>query len=142
MLPHHKAWLDAHPDRTGEWLQRRLSDGFDVHHLDADHQNNEPHNLVLIEHEDHMRLHKLNTVRAIGRKAELFRLRKFELGGDCYALRKTGETWAAVERSLFDPPHTRDGLRAVHAAKTYAQNAKEAWPLLIRRGRGRFLNAA
>jgi hypothetical protein len=55
--PHHLAWLQAHPDRSAEWLAERLRDGFDVHHVDGDHQNNTPANLVLIEHIDHMRLH-------------------------------------------------------------------------------------
>lgn len=34
-----------------------LRDGFDVHHLDGDHSNDDPANLALIEHTDHMRLH-------------------------------------------------------------------------------------
>jgi hypothetical protein len=35
----------------------KLCDGFDVHHLDGDRTNNDPLNLVLIEHGDHMMLH-------------------------------------------------------------------------------------
>ena len=31
--------------------------GFDVHHMDGNHTNNDPSNLVLIEHGDHMMLH-------------------------------------------------------------------------------------
>jgi hypothetical protein len=58
MLPlHHAAWLSVHPDRTEEWLADRLSDGFDIHHVDGDHGNNEPLNLVLMEAVDHMRMH-------------------------------------------------------------------------------------
>lgn len=56
MEVYHHAWLKAHPDRSLEWLEERLKDGFDVHHLDNDHQNNEPLNLALIEHVDHVRL--------------------------------------------------------------------------------------
>jgi hypothetical protein len=55
--PHHRAWLEAHPHRTREWLRHRLADGFDVHHLNADPTDNSPDNLVLIEHTDHMRIH-------------------------------------------------------------------------------------
>ncbi len=56
---HHKAWLSLHPDRSEEWLQARLLDGFDVHHLDHNHANNDPANLVLIEAQDHMRVHEM-----------------------------------------------------------------------------------
>lgn len=54
---HHLAWLEVHPDRTEQWLRDVLKDGFDVHHIDGDHANNAPSNLVLIEHLDHMGLH-------------------------------------------------------------------------------------
>lgn len=57
MKPHHRAWLDAHPHRTAEWLAFRIAEGFDVHHLDGEHDNNNPENLVLIEHTDHMMVH-------------------------------------------------------------------------------------
>lgn len=51
-----------------------MRDGFDVHHLDGDHENNDPRNLVLIEHTDHMALHNggthmLGRLRPGGRKA-------------------------------------------------------------------------
>lgn len=43
------------------------ADGFDVHHIDGNKENNNPDNLVLIEHADHMRLHGMGTVlRRIG----------------------------------------------------------------------------
>lgn len=54
---YHKAWLSAHPDRDEAWLQGALAWGFDVHHMDCNHENNDPANLVLIECVDHMRLH-------------------------------------------------------------------------------------
>lgn len=57
MKPHHKSWLEAHPDRHIQWFEERLNDGFEVHHLDGNHQNDEPLNLVLIEAVDHRRLH-------------------------------------------------------------------------------------
>lgn len=34
-----------------------IVEGFDVHHIDGNHENNDPQNLVLIEHTDHMMLH-------------------------------------------------------------------------------------
>lgn len=57
MQPYHEAWLTIHKHRTRAWLSARLKDGFDVHHIDGDHYNNDPRNLVLIECLDHMRLH-------------------------------------------------------------------------------------
>lgn len=69
MEPYHRAWLAVHPDRTEGWLRDRLAEGFDVHHLDGDHGNDEPGNLVLIEHLDHMRIHDMpgNRLVALGR---------------------------------------------------------------------------
>ena len=55
---HHAAWLAAHPNRAPDWFKARLADGFDVHHIDGDPTNNDPLNLALIEHDDHMRIHK------------------------------------------------------------------------------------
>jgi len=57
LQPHHEAWLRAHPGRTEEWLREMFLEGFDIHHVDGDHSNNTPLNLVLIEAVDHMRLH-------------------------------------------------------------------------------------
>lgn len=57
MEAYHYAWLSVHPNRSEDWLKARLFEGFDVHHLDSNHANNAPDNLVLIEHRDHMRLH-------------------------------------------------------------------------------------
>ena len=60
---HRQAWLDAHPGRNEFWLRRMAKEGFDVHHVDGDHRNNAPGNLVLMEHVDHMRLHGLAPMR-------------------------------------------------------------------------------
>lgn len=57
MRSHHEVWLKAHGERSAEWLREMLVRGFDVHHLDGDHDNNDPKNLVLIECGDHMMLH-------------------------------------------------------------------------------------
>ncbi|MDR3534013.1 MAG: HNH endonuclease [Rhodopila sp.] len=57
LSPHHRAWLSLHPNRTTIWLKEKLKEGFDIHHLDGNHENNTPQNLVMIEHMDHMMLH-------------------------------------------------------------------------------------
>lgn len=75
MADHHLVWLMSHPHRSSDWLRNALKDGFDVHHIDGDHSNNAPENLVLIEHVDHMALHgcktrlgRLRTTKNAGRR--------------------------------------------------------------------------
>ncbi len=57
MEVYHYKWLEYHPNRTREWLSDRLKEGFDIHHIDGDKNNNEPDNIVLIDHADHIMLH-------------------------------------------------------------------------------------
>lgn len=54
---YHRVWLASRPHRSEEWLLSRMKDGFDIHHLDGNHENNDSQNLCLIEHTDHMMLH-------------------------------------------------------------------------------------
>lgn len=54
---HHIVWLANHPDRSEEWLKAILKQGFEVHHVDGDHDNNSPRNLILMERNDHRELH-------------------------------------------------------------------------------------
>lgn len=75
---HHKAWLSAHPHRSAEWLDRMIEEGFEVHHLDHNHANNDPANLALIDGFDHMRLHGLGrriTARNAGKRGAAARLK-------------------------------------------------------------------
>ena len=45
----------------------RIDDGFDVHHMDGDPNNDSPDNLVLIETSDHTCVvHRLKMIRKIG----------------------------------------------------------------------------
>lgn len=57
LLDYHLAWLVNHPERDEAWLDAMLKDGFEIHHIDSDHDNNDPSNLALIEGMDHARLH-------------------------------------------------------------------------------------
>lgn len=55
--PYHLIWLEQHPNRTKEWLKAMMRDGFHIHHIDGNHDNNEDTNLVLIEGCDHFMIH-------------------------------------------------------------------------------------
>ena len=57
MDPHHEVWLSNHPGRDKAWLKRMTAEGLSIHHIDGNHENNDPNNLVLIELDDHLRLH-------------------------------------------------------------------------------------
>ncbi len=57
LKPYHHAWLSIHPHRTECWLRERLREGFDIHHIDGNHENNDALNLALVEHTDHLRVH-------------------------------------------------------------------------------------
>ena len=43
-----------------EFLEQALEAGFDIHHMDVDHENNDPKNLVLMFGADHMMLHGMS----------------------------------------------------------------------------------
>ena len=99
MKKHVKAWLEAHPERSSVWLDERIKDGFDVHHLDGDHDNDHPLNLVLIECGDHMMLHngKKRFSRVVGKNRGGGRpKRRMWLGGDEH-LRKMRETIRMID---------------------------------------------
>jgi hypothetical protein len=53
-------WLSAHPGRDRDWLEAKRDEGFEVHHLDGNRNNNDPTNLILIDGEDHRRLHGID----------------------------------------------------------------------------------
>ncbi len=60
MEDYHYAWLLIHPNRTTVWLRAKLAEGFHIHHIDGNHNNNIPDNLILIEGSDHMALHGMD----------------------------------------------------------------------------------
>lgn len=61
-------WIDSHgylqrlgcgPVHRAVALEKYGNlDGYDVHHIDGNRQNNEPGNLIAIKHAAHMALHK------------------------------------------------------------------------------------
>jgi hypothetical protein len=68
----HRIWLRAHPSRSKEWLAARVRDGFDVHHANGKRADDDPQNLVLIECDDHQKLHGM----ALDRRASSTAIRK------------------------------------------------------------------
>src|SRR3990167_5726450 len=93
MEPYHFAWLSIHPERSEEWLKQKLAEGFDVHHLDGNHSNDDSRNLVLIECDDHLRLHGVSLKsRLHAHKIKMVEKRR-EMGHGMYELRQEGLRW-------------------------------------------------
>lgn len=63
LQPYHHAWLSNHPRRDEMWLREMMAQGFHIHHMDGNHSNNLPSNLVLIEGSDHLRLHGMTNLK-------------------------------------------------------------------------------
>lgn len=116
---YHRVWLSSHPDRGEAWLRDMLVEGFDVHHMDGNHANDDPTNLVLIEHADHMRLHgmtgtgRLRTVAQRGPRPSTL-----AIGEEAYSKRLAGETWRRI------------GRVGMSSAKVFAKSAGLSWPPL------------
>jgi hypothetical protein len=119
---YHYAWLGSHPGRTEKWLRGMLKTGFQIHHLDHNHYNDDPANLVLMEGSDHFRVHgfiKMSEVLAKGKK--LGAKRKLERARLKYAAalpppapepyveppkpkKKNGECWFRETRKQSNTP--------------------------------------
>lgn len=127
---HHKAWLSAHPNRSEQWLFERLRDGFDIHHVDGNHANNDPLNLVLIEAHDHMRLHGakslLRDVNAARRREDL--KPKVIQAYDSYASAPAGcTTWGAVAKRVDWPLGNWKQMLAMVSELARVEGRK--WPI-------------
>ena len=120
MEQYHLAWLSAHPTRDEKWLAAHLSGGFDIHHLDGDHENNDPQNLVLLESSDHMLLHGGRALRKIRGPSQ----KRLLLGKYLYGARHAGQSWAEMGRILGC---TGSGVRST--AHDYARNFSLTWPV-------------
>lgn len=122
---HHLAWLSVHPCRSPQWLAEKLAEGFDVHHADGDHSNDDPDNLVLIECVDHMRLHNRGALMdrlEQGRKIRLAE-RHERAGKAAYDAMAKREPWTAVEKAAGYQAAT-----CVRLAKRHAAARSLAWP--------------
>lgn len=141
MQEHHKVWLKAHPNRSKEWFKERLKDGFDIHHMDGNHENNDPLNLVLIEHEDHNRLHgfpdSLSRIRVVDIKEQKRkeRLARNEKRGSFHVRNVKGrEYWYFRDNMTGKQIYVGASKPDIDAViRTYSQSSKmgEDWLRLL-----------
>ena len=137
---YHYAWLSAHPERTKDWLRFMMKAGFDIHHLDGDHDNNSSENLVLIEHRDHMRLHGMQGKGRIqmrhvlaakqAKRKEVF----LEEGKRAYEAALQVRETATYASGIWTETGRISGVggRALLRAALWAKENNLEWPLLNR----------
>ena len=134
---YHFVWLESHAYRSEAWLADKLKDGFDMHHLDGDHENNDPKNLVLIECSDHMTLHGGGLCRITDKRHKESNLKLRDqvatLGKLAYDRRLDGAKWREVAKEL-ELFHSKNhlypnGARATLLAKSYAHHHSKPWPI-------------
>ena len=130
MNPHHKAWLEAHPDRDQDWLEKACREGFDVHHIDGDRDNHAPDNLVLIERLDHFRLHNGSGLKRLVRTGSgwgeaLPTKSRLTIGESAYRMRQSGMKWADIGK---EHDYLNYGS-VILASKSYAKYHKFEWPV-------------
>lgn len=128
---YHENWLTIHPQRSREWLKKQLRDGFDIHHLDRDHNNDCPENLVLIECDDHMRIHgggllgRFSMIKK--KKGPSYELLQF--GKMAYEeMMKINTSWGEIGEILGIKFANR-GEQCSRAAKVYATTNNLKWPI-------------
>lgn len=138
MRDHHEAWLSAHPRRSKEWLSAMLADGFNVHHLDGDHGNNDPANLILIDSVDHMRLHNrsLKPLYRVGKRwvdeeeMAADKRRRMDVGAKAYAKKQaTGRKWEWIAAEVSGAGSGISGTAVAGMAKEHAIANGKPWPL-------------
>ena len=124
----HTIWLESHPDYDEEWLKTALHAGFDIHHIDGNHDNNDPENLLLIEKSDHKRLHGINPRFDTKRDSWESRITRVNLGEVAYNRRRLGETWKGIGDSFYHDKKAPEQY-ALNVAKVYAEYHKRPWPI-------------
>lgn len=121
MKDYHEIWLSAHPERTREWLEDKLRDGFDIHHGDGNHTNNDATNLFLIECRDHMQIHggSISRIFSSGEKARR-EAERMETGRLAYELKTPLLSWMEIGMALR-PDSQQPQALARGLAKQYAR---------------------
>lgn len=117
---YHYAWLSVHLNRTAEWLIDRIADGFDLHHADGDHYNDDPYNLVLIECTDHMRLHGSSLNRLLHSPKEEARLRSLAIARQAYEAKNSQISWRDIGREI-NPDSLQPAAWARNQARRFAE---------------------
>lgn len=128
----HQAWLDNHPGYDYNWLRQAIEAGFDVHHIDSDHDNNDPGNLLLVEKGDHSKIHNLKFGKN-NRRNGWFNLED-RVGRGEHAYRDridSGDSWGDIGNrlGLSGESRTSPASKAISLAKAYAVYHGKLWPL-------------
>ncbi len=125
MKASHVAWLAAHPSRTADWLRSQLDDGFDVHHVDGDRNNNNSNNLVLIESQDHTTvIHGLFMKRLPKHSPRGRKPADHARDGAIYAAREAGRGWRSIGMDFNCSRATAFGR-----ARSFARSHDKPWPV-------------
>lgn len=121
----HIVWLKHHGVEP-EFLMQAVLNGFEIHHLDGDHDNNDPLNLVLIYDKDHYQLHGIYHDTKLNRTWQdvlAEQKAKITKGQIAYNLRTSGAKWAEVATQVSASiPNT------MTMARRYAKLNSLAWP--------------
>ena len=139
LQPYHYAWLASHPNRNTDWLRFMLKAGFDIHHMDGDHDNNDAANLVLIEHTDHMRLHGMTgpgrvKMQHVVQAAKQARRKVFLAEGKlayevAASITEDCGSQFGFWRKVASIAKMKHGPHAVARAKIWAEENNLEWPL-------------
>ncbi len=126
---YHKVWLEGHPEYDEWWLSQALAAGFDIHHLDEDHDNDDFGNLILVEKRDHSKLHGKMSASAIESRNRWENAReRISIGEKAYTIRvEEGYTWTKIGEMLGYSAYS--GTRATTLAAYYAKHNKKEWPI-------------
>lgn len=126
----HKIWLDHHPEYDEFWLSQATQAGFDIHHIDSNHDNNDIDNLLLIEKADHARLHGKIQPSHNGRDCWANAKNKLRLGESAYMLRTSSAmTWDAIALELGYIDNPCRAAYATNVARYYAKFNSKQWPI-------------
>lgn len=127
---HHYVWLKAHPGRDEEWIKTALHAGFDIHHIDGNHENDDPDNLILIELGDHQRIHNGLVIDFHNSRRGKWGVRekRIGLGDEAYTLRISGLKWRDIGLRLY-PDKSHSMAYSINVAKMYAEYHDKEWPI-------------
>ena len=131
---YHRIWLEHHPHYDEFWLTQAISAGFDLHHLDGNHDNNDADNLILVEKGDHCKLHGRfafgPTNGTVPRNCWDSAKKRMQLGEAAYQIRSEESiSWAKIAKRLGYEDEMRAANYAVNVASYFAKINKKQWPI-------------